>query len=169
MHLPVPFAVRADKVTTSIKQLNKNLYCLEIKCGRPADGAVEIIFDTAAKGLYYSAGAGEDTAVEIPTDLKHNPAFTLSNGFIYLNNGYSLVKDCSVEHLAATWKMEEQKLIFRQELNEENMEMNMRFYLVEGDVNKGLELGNQLNTWPTFRINKKNNQLNYEKLMPESF
>lgn len=166
--LPIPFAVRADKVISVVKQLNENLYSLEIKCGRPADGAVEIIFDTAAKGLFYSAGAGEETAVEIPTDLKHNPAFTLSNGFIYLGNGYSLVKDCSVEHLAATWKMKEQKLVFRQELNEENMEMNMRFYLVKGDVNKGLELGNQLNTWPSFRISKKNNQLNCEKIMPES-
>jgi hypothetical protein len=65
--------------------------------------------------------------------------------------------------------MKEQKLVFRQELNEENMEMNMRFYLVKGDVNKGLELGNQLNTWPSFRISKKNNQLNCEKIMPESF
>ena len=167
--LPVPFAVRADKVTTIVKQLNENLYSLEIKCSRPADGAVEIILDTAAKGLFYSAGAGEETAVEIPTDMKHNPAFTLSNGFIYLGNGYSLVKDCSVEHLAATWKMKEQKLVFRQELNEENMEMNMRFYLVKGDVNKGLELGNQLNTWPSFRISKKNNLLNCEKIMPESF
>jgi len=166
---PIPFAVRADKVTSNVKQLNENLYSLDINCGRPADGAVEIIFDTAAKGLFYSAGAGEEVAVEIPTDLKHNPAFTLSNGFIYLGNGYSLVKDCSVEHLAATWKMKEQKLVFRQELNEENMEMNMRFYLVKGDVNKGLELGNQLNTWPMFRISKKNNQLTYEKIMPESF
>ncbi len=165
---PVPFAIRADKVTSNVKQINENLYSLEIKCGRPADGTVEIIFDTAANGLFYSAGAGEETAVEIPTDLKHDPAFTLSNGFIYLGNGYSLVKDCSVEHLAATWKMKEQKLFFREELNEDNMEMNMRFYLIKGDVNKGLELGNQLNTWPSFSINISNNKLNYEKIMPES-
>lgn len=166
--LPVAFAVRADKVTSVTKQLNENLFSLEIKCGRPDDGAVEIIFDTAGRGLFYSAGAGEETAVEIPTDLKHDPAFTLSNGFIYLGNGYSLVKDCSVEHLAATWKMKEQKLVFRQELNEENMEMNMRFYLIKGDVAKGLELGNRLNTWPSFRVNISNNKLNYEKIMPES-
>ena len=168
-YLPIPFAIRAEEATTSVKKINENLYRLDIKCKRPADGAVEITFDTPSSGLYYSAGAGEDIAVEIPTDLKHDPAFALSNGFIYLNNGYSLVKDCSVEHLAATWKMKDQKLVFREELNENNPEMNMRFYLVKGDKNKGLELGNELNTWPTFRISKKNNQLIYEKVMPESF
>jgi len=167
--LPVPFAVRAEKTTSSVMKINENLYRLDIHCDRPADGAVEIVFDTPKSGLFYSAGAGEEIAVEIPTDLKHDPAFSLSNGFIYLGNGYSLVKDCSVEHLAATWKMKEQKLVFREELNPENMEMNMRFYLVKGDVNKGLELGNQLNTWPSFRINIANNKLNYEKIMPETF
>lgn len=166
--LPVPFAVLAGKSVSSVLKINENLYRLDIKCERPADGAVEIVFDTPASGLYYSAGAGEEIAVEIPTDLKHDPAFTLSNGFIYLGNGYSLVKDCSVEHLAATWKMKEQKLVFRQELSPENLEMNMRFYLVKGDVNKGLELGNRLNTWPSFRINIAGNKLNYEKIMPES-
>ena len=167
--LPVQFAVLAEKSVSSVMKINENLYRLDIKCERPADGAVEIVFDTPAKGLYYSAGAGEEIAVEIPTDLKHDPAFTLSNGFIYLGNGYSLVKDCSVEHLAATWKMKVQKLVFRQELNPENLEMNMRFYLVKGDVSKGLELGNKLNTWPLFRISKKNNKPNYDKLIPESY
>ncbi len=123
--------------------------------------------DTPASGLYYSAGAGEDIAVEIPTDLKHDPAFSLPNGFIYLNNGYSLVKDCSVEHLAATWKMREQKLVFREELAENNPQMKMRFYLVKGDENAGLQLGNELNIWPTFRIWKNDKKLKYEKVMPE--
>lgn len=157
--LPVHFAVLAGKTESSVMKINENLYRLDIQCERPADGAVEIVFDTPASGLYYSAGAGEEIAVEIPTDLKHDPAFTLSNGFIYLGNGYSLVKDCSVEHLAATWKMKEQKLVFRQELNPENLKMNMRFYLVKGDVNKGLELGNRLNIWPSFRINIAGNKL----------
>jgi len=167
--LPVPFAVRAEKVTSSVTRINENLFRLDIQCERPADGAVEIVFDTPASGLFYSAGAGEEIAVEIPADLKHDPAFSLSNGFIYLGNGYSLVKDCSVEHLAVTWKMKEQKLVFREELNPENLEMNMRFYVTKGDVNKGLVLGNQLNTWPSFKVNISNNKLNYEKIMPESF
>ena len=165
--LPVPFAVLAGKTESCVQKINENLYRLDIQCERPADGAVEIVFDTAANGLFYSAGAGEEIAVEIPTDLKHDPAFSLSNGFIYMGNGYSLVKDCSVEHLAATWKMKEQKLVFREELNPDNMEMNMRFYLVKGDFSKGLEVGNQLNTWPCFRINISNNKLNYGKIMPE--
>ena len=166
---PVPVAIKAGQTTSSIVKLNENLYQLDFKCARPSDGAVEIVFDTAADGLYYSAGAGEEIAVQIPTDLKHDPAFALSNGFIYLGNGYSLVKDCSVEHLAATWKMKDKKLVFREELNEDNREMNMRFYIVKGDVNKGLELGNKLNTWPSFNISLQNNKLFYEKVMPEAF
>ena len=166
---PVPVAVRAGQTVSSIVKLNDNLYRLNLKCERPADGAVEIVFDTASDGLFYSAGAGEDVAVQIPTDLKHDPAFALSNGFIYLGNGYSLVKDCSVEHLAATWKMKEKKLVFREELNEDNKEMNMCFYIVKGDVNKGLELGNRLNTWPLFNVSISDNKLLYEKVMPEAF
>ncbi len=166
--LPLPVSVRAEKYTSTIKQVGENLYRFDIHCERPADGAVEIIFDTAPNGLFYSAGAGEEIAVEIPTDLKHNPAFSLSNGFIYLNNGYSLVKDCSVEHLAATWKMKEQKLVFREELNEDNKSMDMRFYLLKGSADDGLKLGNRLNTWPSFTVKIQNNQLVLEKQMPES-
>jgi hypothetical protein len=167
-YLPIPFAILAKKAITEVRKFSDNLYRLDITCKRPANGAVEITFDTPASGMYYSAGAGEDIAVEIPTDLKHDPAFSLSNGFIYLNNGYSLVKDCSVEHLAATWKMKEQKLVFREELAENNPQMKMRFYIVKGGVNDGLKLGNELNTWPSFTVCKKDNQLTYKKIMPES-
>ena len=166
--LPVPVAVRAQNSVSSVRKINQNLYSLEIKGVRPADGAVEIIFDTPANGLFYSAGSGEDIAVEIPVDLKTNPAFTLSNGFIYLNNGYSLIKDCSVEHIAATWKMKEQKLVFREELNKNNPEMNMRFYLLKGSINDGLEFANKLNTWPSYTITFSKSGITYSKVMPES-
>jgi hypothetical protein len=166
--LPVGMSVRAENYAATIKQFGDKLYRIDIHCNRPADGAVEIAFDTAEKGLFYSAGAGEQIAVEIPTDLKKDPALALSNGFIYLNNGYSLVKDCSVEHLAATWKMKERKLVFRQELNEENPGMNMRFYLVKGSANDGLQLGNLLNTNPVFTVKEADGKLVYEKLMPEN-
>ncbi len=166
--LPVPIAVRAEKSLTTIRKVNENLYSIDIKGVRPSDGAVEIIFDTPSSGLYYSAGSGEDIAVEIPADLKTDPAFTLSNGFIYLNNGYSLIKDCSVEHIAATWKMKEQKLVFREELNKNNPEMNMHFYLLKGSINEGLELANKLNTWPSYTITFSKSGVSYSKVMPES-
>ena len=166
--LPIPFAVRAEKSVSSIKKINENLYSINIKGERPADGAVEIVFDTPESGLYYSAGSGEDLAVEIPTDLKNDPAFTLSNGFIYLNNGYSLIKDCSLEHIAATWKMKEKKLVFREELNKNNPEMNMRFYLVKGGVKEGLEFANKLNTWPSYNVTFSRNEISYSKVMPEN-
>jgi hypothetical protein len=165
--LPIPFTVRAEKWETSVRKINENLFSLDIRAKRPADGAVEISFDTPAKGLYYSAGSGEHIAVELPADLKNNPALSLSNGFIYLNSGYSLIKDCSVEHLAATWKMKEQKLVFREELNKNNPEMNMRFYLLKGGVNDGLELANKLNTWPSYLVSFLKSGITYTKVTPE--
>ncbi len=163
---PIPVYVRAAVTTTSVKQINENLYRIDINCQRPADGAVEIVFDTPSQGLYYSAGAGEHISVEIPNNLKNDPAMALSNGFIYLNNGYSLVKDCTVEHLAATWKVSEQKLVFRQELAETNPEMNMRFYLVKGDKTEGLNFANALNTWPSYEVKIENNKLQYKQIIP---
>jgi len=165
---PVPFYVRAGTTTSNVKQISENLYQLDINCKRPSDGAVEIVFDTPAKGLYYSAGAGEEESVEIPADLKHDPALALSNGFIYLNNGYSLVKDCTVEHLAATWKTKEQKLVFREELAETNPEMNMRFYLVKGDKNEGLRFANSLNTWPVYEVKAENGKLQYKQILTQN-
>jgi len=163
---PIPVYVRAAVTTTSVKQINENLYRIDINCQRPADGAVEIVFDTPSQGLYYSAGAGEHISVEVPNNLKNDPAMALSNGFIYLNNGYSLVKDCTVEHLAATWKVSEQKLVFRQELAETNPEMNMRFYLVKGDKTEGLNFANALNTWPSYEVKIENNKLQYKQIIP---
>ncbi len=164
--LPIPLAIRAEKAVTSVKKIGDHLYSLDVQCDRHSDGAVEIVFDTPTSGLFYSAGAGEEIAVEIPTDLKHDPALALSNGFIYLGNGYSLVKDCSVEHLAATWRQKEQKLLFREELNENNPGMKMRFYVVKGDVNAGLKFANSLNTWPTYYLKIVDKQLKYERVVP---
>lgn len=165
--LPIPLAIRAEKSVTSVKRINDHLFSLEVQCDRPSDGAVEIIFDTPASGLFYSAGTGEEVAVEVPTDLKHDPALALSNGFIYLGNGYSLVKDCSVEHLAATWRQKEQKLVFREELNENNPGMKMKFYVVKGNVNAGLDFANKLNTWPCYNLTILDKKLKYEKVIPE--
>ncbi len=117
--------------------------------------------------MYYSAGTGENIAVEIPTDLKHDPAFSLSNGFIYLGNGYCLIKDCSVEHLAATWRQKEQELVFREELNENNPGMKMKFNVVKGSVNSGLEFANKLNRWPCYYLKIVDKQLKYDKVIPE--
>ena len=165
-YLSIEYAIRASSYNARVKKLNDNVYVFDVEAFRPVDGAVEITFNTAKDGLFYSAGAGEHVAVEIPTDLKHDPAFALSNGFIYLGDGYSLVKDCSVEHIAATWKQKEQKLVFRQELNKKNPKMNMRFYIVKGDVNAGLKFGNELNTWPSYYVSYKGDELDVQQFIP---
>jgi len=165
-YLPIPLHIRAASTTTQVQQLSEKLYQLDINAKRPADGAVEIAFETAEKDLAYSAGAGEETIVAIPTDLKNDPNLALSNGFLYLGNGFSLIKDCSIEHLAVTWRQSEKRAVFRQELNENNPEMNMRFYIYKGSKEEAHKLANQLNTWPVFSIKKSNNKLQLDKIFP---
>ncbi len=164
--LPINPAVRAASYNVEVKEIGENLYCLDVSCKRSQDGAVEIIFNTAEKGLYYSPGCGEEAMVEIPLDLKHDPDFSLSNGFIYLGNGYNLIKDCSVEHIAAIWRQKDKKLVFRQELNENNPGMKMRFYILKGKPEAGLELANKLNTWPSYIIENDEGKLEIKQLLP---
>ena len=63
--------------------------------------------------------------------------------------------------------MKEQKLVFREEFNKNNPEMNMRFYLLKGNRNDGLELANKLNTWPSYNVIFSKTGISYVKVMPE--
>jgi len=150
--LPVSFSVSAQSYTVSTRRLSDSLYLMDIECIRPPDGAVEISFETAADGLQYSASCGEAISMVIPNTYPNDPAFALANGYIYLNNGYSLIKDCSVEHLAATWRVHDRRLVFREELREGNNSMHMRFYLVHGAAASGLRFANRLNTYPIYHV-----------------
>ncbi len=164
--LPVNFAVNAQSYTVKVSKVSEILYRMDIQCTRPENGAVEIVFDTAPDGLQYSASCGEELKVTIPTTYKNDPAFALTNGFIYLNNGYSLIKDCTVEHLAATWKVKTQKLVFREELKEGNMTMNMRFYVMKGSAAEGLQFANSLNAWPSYYVNFKEDKTAFSRVTP---
>lgn len=165
--LPIPFYVRAASYTTQIRQLSQGLYCMDITCKRPEDGAVEIAFETASGGLKWSAGAGEEAFVTLPEDLKHDPALALSNGFLYLGNGYTVIKDCSVEHLSVIWHRSDRRAVFREELNPANPQMNMRFYIRKGSPEEGHRLANRLNTWPVFRVWQENETVKMTKVFPE--
>lgn len=165
-YLPIPFYVRAASYDARIRMVEENLYQLDITCERPKDGVVEIAFDTSDGDLSYSAGVGEETIVKIPTDLKHDPALALSNGFLYLGNGFTVIKDCSVEHIAATWRQSEKRVVFREELNDHNPGMKMRFYIFKGSQEKGHQLANRLNTWPIFNVSKMGDKLEVNKIFP---
>ncbi len=165
-YLPIPVFVKAKSYVTTIKKIGKDFYRIDISCKRPKDGAVEIAFETADKNLAYSAGCGEETIVNVPIDLKHNPALALSNGFLYLGNGYSTIKDCSVEHLAVIWRQKEKRAVFREELNENNPTMKMRFYIFKGPKEEGHILANGLNTWPEFKIQMVHGKLEVNKIFP---
>ncbi len=164
-YLPFPIYVRAKDYNIEVKKFNGNIYKVDIYCKRPNDGAVEIAFETSDK-IYYSAGTGEETIVEIPKDLKQNPAMALSNGFLYLGNDYSIIKDCSVEHLAVTWRQNEKRAVFREELNKNDPNTRMRFYIVNEKKEFAHDLANKLNTWPVYKVTNQNNQINLEKIFP---
>ena len=91
---------------------------------------------------------------------------TLSNGFLNLGNEYSIIKDCSVEHLAVTWRQNEKRAVFREELNKNNPSMKMTFYVVKGDKEYAHKLANKINTWPVYKIANINNQITFEKIFP---
>lgn len=165
--LPINFSVSAQSYTVQTSRANDSLYRMDIECLRPADGVVEITFETAADGLQYSASCGEEVRVVLPSIWKHDPAFALTNGFIYLNNGYSLIKDCTVEHLAATWKVSERKLVFREELKEGNMSMHMRFYIRKGSAEAGLRFANRLNPFPSYRVDNGRDGFHFVRVVPE--
>jgi len=162
---PVWFDVRAKNYTASCQKITDDLYQLDITCRRPQDGNVIIEFDSAKTGLQYSAGAGERISVKVPTNLKHNPVLPLSNGYLYLGNGYSLIKDCSVEHLAAKCDLNKGKVIFREGLAKHTKSMSMRFYILKGTPLEGLELGNKINTWPSYILFNHNSELNTQKVL----
>ncbi len=162
--LPIYFSINAEHYTVSTRRLTDSLYSMEVECTRPATGGIEISFSTAADGLQYAASCGEDISTVIPTTYPNDPAFALANGFIYLNNGYSLIKDCTVEHLAATWRMHEKRLVFREELREGNNTMHMRFFLVKGSADSGLRFANRLNTFPIYR---SDNHFTWSRIIPE--
>ncbi|MCB9206364.1 MAG: hypothetical protein H6611_03440 [Ignavibacteriales bacterium] len=164
-YLPIPIFIRAKDFNVEVKKISENTHKVNIFCTRPDDGAVEIAFETSDK-IYYSAGTGEETIAEVPTDLKHDPAMTLSNGFLSLGNEYSIIKDCSVEHLAVTWRQNEKRAVFREELNKNNPSMKMTFYVVKGDKEYAHKLANKINTWPVFKIANVNNQITFEKIFP---
>ncbi len=166
-YLPLSLFVRAASYDAVVKKVGDHLWRLDITCARPADGAVEITFPTAEKGLFYSAGCGEETMTEVPADLKHDPALALSNGFLYLGNGYTLIKDCTVEHLAVTWRQKEQRAVFREELNENNPGMRMRFYIFEGKKADGHRLANRLNTWPVYEVWEEEGKVKVRRMMLE--
>ena len=165
-YLPIPVYIRADSYNSIVKKINDHLYQFDISCKRPKDGAVEIAFETAEDNLFYSAGCGEESIVKIPNDLKHDPALALSNGYLYLGNGFTIIKDCSVEHLAVTWRQKEKRAVFREELNENNPMMKMRFYIFKGSKEEGHKLANRLNTWPVIKVFNESNKVKLDKIFP---
>ena len=164
-YLPIPIFIRAKDYKIDVEKISDDIHNIDIFCSRPKDGAVEIAFETSDE-IFYSAGAGENQIIEIPRDLKHDPAMSLSNGFLFLGNNFSIIKDCSVEHLAVTWRRSENRIVFREELNKNNHNMKMRFYIVKGSKEFAHNLANQINTWPKYYVKQENQKVELEKILP---
>ncbi len=164
---PVPVFVRAESARITCKRIGDHVWMLNIAAKRPPDGTVEIAFPTARSGLIYSPPGGEDAQLEIATDTKRDPILALASGWIYLGNGMNLIKDTYVEHLAATWKREQQRLVFREEMNENEQTLNMRFYILKGRPEQGRQLANTLNVWPLYYLHTLGGKIKTRRLRPE--
>jgi len=55
-------------------------------------------------------------------------------------------------------------MVFREELNENNPGMKMRFYIFAGIAEEGHKLANRLNTWPQYSVTKKGKIVELKKL-----
>ncbi len=164
---PVPVEVRAEKYTITVQKFDENLYKLEINAKRPVDGMVEIAFPLKGKLHYYSAPMGEDSLVAVPSDLLHDPILSLSNGLFTLGNGWNLIKDNYVEHLAGTWNYKANRLVFREGVRKDLPGTRMNFYLYKASPQKALQVANRLNVWPVYRVKIENGTVLLTRVMPE--
>ncbi len=166
---PVPLEVRAKSYKISVKKFLPSLYRVDVFGARPVDGMVEIAFPLVGKTHFYSAPMGEDSLVAIPTDLKHDPILSLSNGLFTLGNGWNLIKDNYVEHLAGTWEYKSNRLVFREGVRKDLPGTTMAFYLYKAPPRQGLRVANRLNVWPLYRVKVENGTVLPNRVMPEEF
>ncbi len=161
---PTPVKVRAASYEIQVEKFSKDLYRLRITARRPRDGQVEFVFPLTGRVHYYSPPLGEDSLVSVPTDLKHDPILSLANGLFTLGNGWNLIKDNTVEHLAGTWRYKSNELVFREGLREDVPTAEMVFYLYRGTPQEALARANRLNVWPRIRVCVSNGQILLHRL-----
>ena len=161
---PVPILALGASYSITARKFSDKLYRVEITVTRPEDGQIEIAFPLSGKVHYYSPPLGEDSLVTVPTDLKHDPILSLVNGLFTLGNGWNLIKDNTVEHLAGTWRYKTNELVFREGLRSDVPAAKMAFYLHRGTPEEGLKLANRLNVWPLVRVRLENGQVLLHRL-----
>ncbi len=166
---PVPVEVRAENYTITVQKFSGNLYKLKINAKRPIDGMVKIAFPLVGKLHYYSAPMGEDSLVAVPDDLLHDPILSLSNRLFTLGNGWNLIKDNYVEHLAGTWEYKTNRLIFREGVRQDLPGTRMTFYLYKAAPKDALQIANRLNVWPVYRVQIQNGTVLLNRILPEEF
>ena len=166
---PVPLEVRAKSYKITVKKFSPSLYRVDVFGARPVDGMVEIAFPLTGKTHFYSAPMGEDSLVAVPPDLKHDPILSLSNGLFTLGNGWNLIKDNYVEHLAGTWQYKSNRLVFREGVRKDLPGTTMAFYLYKASPQQGLRVANRLNVWPLYRVRIENGTVLLNRILPEYF
>ena len=166
---PVPIEVRAKTYKIAVKKYSRVLYRIDIFGARPEDGMVKIAFPLTGKIHFYSAPMGEDSLVAVPPDLKNDPILSLSNGLFSLGNGWNLIKDNYVEHLAGTWRYKSNRLVFREGVRKDLAGTKMAFYLYKATPKEGLQLANRLNVWPMYRVKVEDGTVLLNRVMPEEF
>ncbi len=166
---PVPIRIRAKYAKITVKKFSPVLYRLDVFGARPEDGLVDIAFPLTGKQHFYSAPMGEDSLVAVPDNLLHDPILSLSNGLFTLGNGWNLIKDNYVEHLAATWNYRKNQLVFREGVRKDLPGTHMVFYLYKASPRQALSVADRLNVWPVYRIRIEKGTVLLNRVMPEEF
>ncbi len=164
---PVPLDIRAKWYKVTVKKFSPVLYRLEVFGARPADGMVEIAFSLTGKTHFYSAPMGEDSLVAVPPDLERDPILSLSNGLFTLGNGWNLIKDNTVEHLAGTWEYKTNRLVFKEGVRNDLPGTKMVFYLLKASSQEALRVANRLNVWPLYRVQIEDGTVLLRRVLPE--
>lgn len=164
---PVPIHINGTDHSLNVEQIYHDLIKVSISVTPNEDQSAEIQFSLEGKDHFYSAPMGEETLFKIPTDLRNDPILSLSNGLFSLGNGWNLIKDNYIEHIAATWDYDANTLTFREELRHDIPSMNMDFYLVKGSPKKALRIANRINTWPLYQVSKDAKDVTLTRMLPE--
>jgi len=155
---PIQAAVLQGEGRLEWAQIAENLFeCVAsltpVKRGKRF--AVEIAFPTDPKSIQCSPPLAEDLRVPLGMDLKNDPYLALSNGWLHLGNEWSLVKDCTVGHVACCWRRQDALAVFREERPHGEEPCAFRFLLVKGNPQEGHAVAQQLNTWPRYSLRSK--------------
>jgi hypothetical protein len=141
IEIPINFSVNCDIYSYECYNYSDSLYLLEIRLNATRAMQREIIFNYTDVCYYSPMGVGYLNAAHFSNKT---PFLTLANGWTYLGNNVSIIKDCTIRHVGVEINQTVVKF------TEDNLEGEIlyRFYIYFGDMEDSLAFANRLNVNP---------------------